>query len=212
MNLRRNAPILILLVLTTAWLGACSLTPPRSIPPTTFLLPIPPPHIERSLHLPPLLVFPITAPSWLDTRALYLYRRGSLVLQERPDAVWIAPLPDLMTSTLREVLLPHERPGTPRLALHVHLLMIGERIGSAKRQVVMLARTRLVSLIASIPDRSKLWRLVTSARPGVRGQTRAVARLNRRFDRDVLSWLARTTMPTRTVGLAKHGQDPEPEP
>lgn len=188
----KTARLVLLAPLATAGLlAACSLVPREAPLPATLAFPPgparPPPSAVR---LPPLVLFPVTAPAWLDGRLLYVRRPGSLRLVPRRSAVWIAPLPTFLTTSLRETLLPLEAPGEARLALHVHLFDL-EEIRSRPRRVVLVARARLVSVLRGVRNRVRLWRLSTRAAAGARGEARAVVALDRRLDRDVRDWLVR---------------------
>ncbi len=190
MNPLRRAPLVLsLLALCTA----CTLTPKRGALPTTLAFPAPAGVGRATPTIPPLVLFPVRAPSWLATRLLYVRRSGGLTIRTHRRAVWIASLPGILSGALRESLIPHERAGTARIALHVRLFDLEETLTGARAHVLMEARTRLSSLLPGVPDRVRLWRLAARTGPGARAEARAIVALDKRFNADVLRWIVRST-------------------
>ncbi len=181
--------------------ASCTLLPRPAAAPVTLAFPPVTARPRPGSPLPPLVIFPVRAPSWLATRLLYVRRAGDLAIRARRDAVWIASLPGLLSTALREDLIPHERPGEARIALHVRLFDLEETVARNRARVVLVARTRLVSLVPTVPSRVRLWRLETRTGPGARAEARATVILDRRFDNDVLDWIVRSTAGRPTVVL-----------
>jgi hypothetical protein len=196
-----NRRLAIALPPLVALCASCTLTPPRAQEPATLAFPPVTEAVRARPSLPPLLIFPIDAPSWLETRLLYVRRTGSLTIRAHRRAVWIASLPGLLSGSLRAFLIPHERPGAPALALHVRLFDLEETLAHGRARVVFVARTRLASLLPSVPERVRLWRLTTAASAGARAEARAIVELDRRFNACVLRWLARATAASGAKGL-----------
>jgi hypothetical protein len=196
-----NRRLTIALLPLVALCASCTLTPPRAQEPATLAFPPVTEAVRAAPFVPPLLIFPIDAPSWLETRLLYLRRAGSLTIRAHRRAVWIASLPGLLSGSLRASLIPHERPGAPALALHVHLFDLEETVTQGQAHVVFVARTRLASLLPSVPERVRLWTLTTTVFPGARAEARAIVTLDRRFNACVLRWLARATAASGAKGL-----------
>ncbi len=193
----KSLPSALLVVPLLAALGSCSITPPERPLPATFAFPIRVHARAHSPSIPPLVLFPVRAPSWLATRLLYVRHAGGLRIAAHRRAVWIAPLPGLFDEALRATLIPHERAGAARIALHVRLFDLEETVSAQTARVALVARTRLASLRLGVPSRVHLWRLTVKTRPGARDEARAILLLDRRFNTAVLRWLVRRAEPRR---------------